>query len=75
MKRGGRKDETVAQRLIDEGRTKYSVKTIATRYSRILLKMEEHLEQRMEEEFSDFHEQDVGTITIRCQVVLFAKVM
>jgi len=64
MKRGGQKDEAVAQRLINEGRTKYQVKTIATRYSRILLKMEEHLEQRMEEEFSDFHKEDVCAITI-----------
>jgi len=59
MKRAGQKDESVVQRLIDEGRTKYQVKTIPTRYSRILLKMEEHQEQRLEEEFSDFHEEDV----------------
>lgn len=59
MKREGIKDAAIVERLIEEGRTKYEAKSIATRFSRIEKKIEEHEEQIMEEEFSDFHEEEV----------------
>lgn len=62
MKDQGIKDEVVMERLIAEGRTKYNSKTISTRYIRMKRVLETAEEKQMEEDFSDFHEDEVSTV-------------
>lgn len=64
MKDQGIRDEVVQQRLISEGRTKYEIKTISTRYNRIKKKLEKHEEEMMELDFSDYHEDEVGAVVL-----------
>lgn len=59
MKNAKYLEKDIAQRLINEGRTKYNAKTIGTRYARIRKKLEERNDQLLDEELTDWHEGDV----------------
>lgn len=62
MKDQGIRDEIVQQRLIREGRVKYEIKTISTRYNRIRKAIEKHEDDLRELDFSDYHEDEVGAV-------------
>jgi hypothetical protein len=60
MKDQGIKDEVIRDRLIAEGRVRYDPKTISTRFVRLKKCLEKHEEEQMEDNFSDFHEDEVS---------------
>lgn len=60
MKNLGYKDEPVAAELVKLGKIHYDPKTIATRYSRIKKTQLAWQEQILNEDFSDFHEEEVS---------------
>lgn len=60
MKNVGYKDEPVAAELVKLGKIHYDPKTIATRYSRIKKTQHAYEEQILDEDFSDYHEQEVS---------------
>ena len=59
MKNMGYKDEPVAAELVKLGKIHYDPKTIATRYSRIKRTQHAYQEQILNEDFSDYHEEEV----------------
>lgn len=59
MKDNGETNDVVSKRLIERGGTRYDPKTIATRYARIKKTQFERDEVRRDDEFSDFHEDEV----------------
>ncbi len=63
MKDQGETNDVVVKRLIERGGTKYDPKTISTRYARIKKVQFEADEVRREDEFSDFHEEEVSFAT------------
>lgn len=63
MKNQGYKDDPVALHLIQQGRHHYDPKTIATRYSRMRRIQAAQEEKNLDEDFSDFHEEEVSTPT------------
>lgn len=65
MKAEGYKDEPIRDRLVEENRTRYDAKTIATRYSRMRRMMAAHEEQTLDDAFSDFHEHEVRLVGAR----------
>lgn len=59
MKDAGHPNDAVVEHLVKRGGTKYDPKTIATRYARIKKQQFERDEVRKDDEFSDFHEDEV----------------
>lgn len=63
MKDAGYRDEEVQKRMISEGRTKYAVKSITTRYTRILRVCAAREAEDLDNELTDWHEGDVSHLT------------
>ena len=62
MKTAGFKDIDIQKRLIKEGLTRYSTKTIAQRWGTIRDYEDEKLIEELDEELTDWHDGDVSTI-------------
>jgi len=60
MKNAKYLEKDIAKRLADEGRTKYNVKTIGTRWAHLKKKLQEKNDQMLDEELTDWHDGDVG---------------
>lgn len=60
MKDAGHSNEAVQKKLVDEGRIKYVVKSIATRYGRIQRAFHKAETENLDEDLTDWHEGDVS---------------
>ena len=65
LKQQGFSDEYVSQKLIQEGRIRYQAKTVTSRWLRLRKALEAAENERMDDELSDWHEDDVSTCS-RC---------
>lgn len=61
MKDEGQKDEVIRDRLIEEGRIRYNVKSISTRYARIRRAFHKAETENLDEDLTDWHQGDVST--------------
>ncbi|TKA43810.1 hypothetical protein B0A54_05569 [Friedmanniomyces endolithicus] len=61
LKQQGFSDEYVSQKLIQEGRIRYQAKTVTSRWLRLRKALEAAENERMDDELSDWHEDDVST--------------
>lgn len=60
MKNARYLERDIAQRLADEGRIKYSEKTIGTRWTRIKRKLQERHDELLDQDLTDWHDGDVS---------------
>lgn len=60
LKQQGYPDEAVAQKLRDEGRIRYVAKTVASRYSRLCKIVDEKCNEKLDDELSDWHIDEVS---------------
>ncbi|KAK0779180.1 hypothetical protein LTR02_009217 [Friedmanniomyces endolithicus] len=58
LKQQGFSDEYVSQKLIQEGRIRYQAKTVTSRWLRLRKALEAAENERMDDELSDWHEDD-----------------
>lgn len=64
MKQQGYSNEAVQKRLIEEGMTKYDVKTIPSRWLRIRKALQYEEEERLDDELTDWHDGEAGIAPI-----------
>jgi hypothetical protein len=60
MKANGRTEKEIADRLAREGRIRYHSKTIGTRWARLKRAIQQHQDDLMDEELTDWHDGDVS---------------
>lgn len=60
MKNAKYSEKDIVKRLVDEGRTKYHLKTIGTRWARLKRKLEERNDELLDAELTDWHDGDVA---------------
>ena len=70
LKQQGFTDEYVAAKLVEEGRMRYVPKTIGSRYNRLRKTIEEAEEEKLDDELSDWHVDEVSPM---CRIARFFR--
>jgi hypothetical protein len=70
MKNAKYLEKDIADRLIQEGRTKYNPKTIGTRWARLKRALQQAQEEKLDDELTDWHDGDVSPLVLVGSVCL-----
>ena len=73
LKQMGHTDEQVAQRLINEGRVRYSARTVSSRWTRLRRALEAKEQEILDDELSDWHVGDVSLHEITLTLMILTR--